>query len=165
MMPAKKVSKKKVTKKKTVKKTVSIEKVLETVATQSSTSPACKAAIVNYNAAMRSLSAVNKKVIAFTGRFEKSLANVEMAKTAKQKALAKSRLADSRRAKLVVVADARIKAKAAADAEKVLRALASLYNSSFARFQKEFVRNAATRVRMLTPRQTKKKVSKKKVSR
>jgi adenylate kinase/ribonuclease R len=156
---------KKSSKKKAAKKAVaSIESVLETVASQSATSPACKAAVVNYNAAMRSLAAVNKKVIAFTGRFEKSLANVDKAKTPKQKELAKSRLADSRTARSMVVAEAREKTKAANDAEKILRALAALYTASLAKFQKDFVRNAAARQKALTPRVTKKKTARKKAA-
>jgi hypothetical protein len=160
-MAIKKTSKKKVSKKKSTRKVVMpIEAVIEIVAAQSIISPVCKEAVVNYNAAMRSLAAVNKKVIAFTGRFEKSLTNVEKAKTAKQKALAKQRLATSRIAKAEVIADAKAKTKTANDAEKVLRALASLYNTSLARFQKSFARNAAAKAKALKPKR--RRVSKKK---
>jgi len=161
-MAIKKTSKKKATKKRAVRKAVMpIETVIDIVSSQSKISPACKEAVVNYNAAMRSLTAVNKKVIAFTGRFEKSLANVENAKTTKQKDLAKQRLAASRVAKADVVADAKAKTRAANDAEKVLRALANLYNSSLTRFQKEFSRNASAKAKALKPK-TRKRVTKKK---
>jgi len=160
-MAIKKTSKKKASKKKSARKAViPIEALIEIVAAQSKISPACKEAVVNYNAAMRSLAAVNKKVIAFTGRFEKSLANVDNAKTPKQKALAKQRLAASRMAKAEVIADAKAKAKAANDAEKVVRALANLYNSSLAKFQKSFARNAAAKAKALKPKR--RRVSKKK---
>jgi len=160
-MAIKKTSKKKASKKKSARKAViPIEALIEIVAAQSKISPACKEAVVNYNAAMRSLAAVNKKVIAFTGRFENSLANVDNAKTPKQKALAKQRLAASRMAKAEVIADAKAKAKAANDAEKVVRALANLYNSSLAKFQKSFARNAAAKAKALKPKR--RRVSKKK---
>ena len=160
-MAIKKTSKKKASKKKSARKAViPIEALIEIVAAQSKISPACKEAVVNYNAAMRSLAAVNKKVIAFTGRFEKSLANVDNAKTPKQKALAKQRLAASRMAKAEVIADAKAKTKAANDAEKVVRALANLYNSSLAKFQKSFARNAAAKAKALKPKR--RRVSKKK---
>lgn len=161
-MAIKKTSKKKASKKRAARKTVMpIENVIDIVSSQSKISPACKEAVVNYNAAMRSLTAVNKKVIAFTGRFEKSLANVENAKTPKQKDLAKQRLAASRVAKAEVIADAKAKTKAANDAEKVLRALANLYNSSLTKFQKEFSRNAAAKAKALKPK-ARKRVTKKK---
>ena len=161
-MAIKKTSKKKASKKKAARKVVMpIEKVIETVAAQSKVSPACKEAVISFNAAMRSLAAVNKKVIAFTGRFEKSLANVDKAKTPKQKDLAKQRLAASKAAKAEVIADAKAKTKAANDAEKVLRALAILYNSSLTRFQKEFARNAASRAKALKPKTTRRRVTKK----
>ena len=112
-MAIKRTSKKKASKKRTARKAVMPrEGVIDIVSSQSKTSPACKEAVVNYNSAMRSLTAVNKKVIAFTGRFEKSLSNVENAKTAKQKSLAKQRLAASRVAKAEVIADAKAKTKA-----------------------------------------------------
>lgn len=162
-MAIKKTSKKKVSKKKSARKVViSIEKVIDIVSSQSSISPACKEAVVNFNAAMRSLTAVNKKVIAFTGRFEKSLANVDNAKTPKQKDLAKSRLKNSKEARNAVVADAKAKTKAVNDAEKVLRGLATLYTSSMARFQKEFTRNAAAKVKVLKPKTTRRRVTRKK---
>jgi hypothetical protein len=165
-MTIKKVAKKKASKKRAVKKkVVSIDQVIEAVAAQSAICPPCKAAVINYNAAMRSLSAINKKVIAFTGRFEKSVSNMEKAKTPKQKELAKKRLADSRQARMSVVAEAKEKSKAAADAEKVLRGLATLYNSSYEKFKKEFSRNAAAKVKTLAPKRTRKKVSRKKVAR
>jgi hypothetical protein len=162
-MAIKKTSKKKVSKKKSARKAVmSIENAIDIVTSQSTISPACKEAVVNFNAAMRSLTAVNKKVIAFTGRFEKSLATVETAKTPKQKDLAKQRLAASKIAKAEVIADAKAKTKAANDAEKLLLALASLYNASLAKFQKEFARNAATKTRAIKPKTTRRRATKKK---
>lgn len=162
-MAIKKTSKKKASKKRAAKKAIMpIEGVIDIVASQAKISPACKEALVNYNAAMRSLTAVNKKVIAFTGRFEKSLANVDKAKTPKQKDLAKQRLAASRVAKAEVIADAKAKTKAANDAEKVLRALANLYNSSMAKFQKEFARNSAAKMKALQPKPRKRRAAKKK---
>lgn len=141
-----------------------IDNVIDIVSSQSNISPACKEAVVNFNASMRSLTAVNKKVIAFTGRFEKSLENVDNAKTAKQKALAKQRLVASKAAKAEVIADAKAKTKAANDAEKVLRALATLYTSSLAKFQKEFARNASAKAKTLKPIAHRRKVAKKKTS-
>ena len=162
-MAIKKTSKKKVSKKKSARKVVMpIENVIDIVASQSKISPACKEAVMNYNAAMRSLAAVNKKVIAFTGRFEKSLANFEKAKSPKQKNLAKERLAASRIAKSEVIADAKAKTKAANDAEKVLRGLAALYASSMAKFEKQFARNAAAKAKALKPKARRRTASKKK---
>lgn len=162
-MAIKKTSKKKASKKRAAKKAaMPIETAIDIVASQSKMSPACKEAVVNYNTAMRSLTSVNKKVIAFTGRFEKSLANVEKAKTPKQKDLAKQRLAASKIAKAEIVADAKAKTKAANDAEKVLRALANLYNASMAKFQKEFARSAAAKAKALKPKARKRRVTKKK---
>jgi len=162
-MAIKKTGKKRVTKKRATRKSITpIETVIEIVTSQSKISPACKEAVVNYNAAMRSLTAVNKKVIAFTGRLEKSLANVDSAKTPKQKDLAKTRLAASKVAKAEVIADAKAKTKAVNDAEKVLRALGNLYTTSMAKFQKEFARNAATKAKALQPKVRKKRTAKKK---
>ena len=161
-MAIKKTSKKKVSKKKSAKKAVvSIENIIDIVSSQASISGSCKTAVTNYNAAMRSLDAANKKVVAFTGRFEKSLANVDKAKTDKQKALAKKRLADSKVARADVVADAKAKTKALNDAGKILRGLAALYTASYEKFKKEFSRNADKKVKALTPKVKKKKAKKK----
>jgi len=152
-MAIKKTARKKVTKKKSTRRTViPIEKVIALVASKAAISPACKSAVINYNAALRSLTAANKKVVAFTGRFEKSLGNVEKARTPRQKELAKKRLAVSRTARNTVIADARAKTRAVKDAERIIRALASLYTTAFEKFRKEFLRNAEAKAKALTPK-------------
>lgn len=162
-MAIKKTSKKKVFKKKSERKSLlPIDSVIEIVSSQSKICPTCKEAVANYNVSMRSLEAANRKVVSITHRFEKSLENLNLAKSPKQKGLAKKRLSISREAKIAVIADAREKAAVAKNAEYLLRALANLYNISLLKFQKEFARNAAAKAKALKPKASKRRVTKNK---
>ena len=157
-------AKKKVTRKRAVRrKVVTVENLIERASARASFSEANKGAVKRYKASQVAMNQADRKVASAQARAEKAVAAVGNAKTPKQKALAKSRLAAAKAAVGEAGQQRRLVVKEGKSAASLLGKLDKLYDKSYAAFLKAYERDAraAARPKKVVRRATKKKVVKK----
>ncbi len=161
----KRVAKKKVAKKKVAKKRVVRRKVntaadlLERASSRSSFSQANKEGVRQYKTSQTAMNQANKKVETAKARVEKASAAVGNAKSAKQKDLAKTRLAAAKVAVREAVMQGRLVVKEEKSAVALLAKLDKLYAKAHAAFLRAYEKDARTAAK---PRKVKRRAAKKK---
>ena len=160
----KKVAKKKVAKKRVVRRKVNtVADLLERATERGSFSQANKEGVRQYKTSQTAMNQANKKVETAKARVEKASAAVGNAKSAKQKDLAKTRLAAAKVAVREAVMQGRQVAKDERSAVVLLAKLDKLYAKAHAAFLRSYEKDArkAAKPRKMKRRAAKKKAVKK----